>query len=502
MNRREFLASTLASLAVAPKLSLGSSEPALWRQLPRWRGFNLLEKFYRNERFRERDFQWISDWGFDFVRLPLDYQQWTDADEPYRLREEVLEHVDEAVEFGRRYGIHVSLNLHNAPGFTVNAAVRHPFSLWSDEEPRRQFAFQWQQFARRYRGIPSDRLSFNLVNEPAEIDEATYLRSVGGAIEAIREADGDRLIISDGLNWGRDPIPSLKSLRIAQSTRGYAPMEISHYRASWVQGSDQYPVPQWPVPLVNGRLYGSFRSDWQEPLVIEAAFDSAMRLRVRVGQVSNRSRLVIRADGDVIFDRVFEPGPGEGEWRQVIYAEEWDVYQNAYDRDYFATVPAGTKRLEVSNGEGDWMTITEIGLSVAEDSAEHVLAARTFEWSEPQPGVIRFRPGTPGSAFLPPSSIDAAWLKEHRIAPWKELRSQGVGVHVGEWGAHRHTPHDVVLRWAEDQLRLWQEAGFGWALWNLRGSFGIVDSDREDVDYEEFQGHLLDRKFLDLLRAH
>jgi anthranilate synthase component II len=27
-----------------------------------------------------------------------------------------------------------------------------------DEEPQRQFAFQWKQFARRYRGIPSSRL--------------------------------------------------------------------------------------------------------------------------------------------------------------------------------------------------------------------------------------------------------------------------------------------------------------------------------------------------------
>jgi len=75
-----------------------------------------------------------------------------------------------------------------------------------------------------------------------------------------------------------------------------------------------------------------------------------------------------------------------------------------------------------------------------------------------------------------------------------------VGVHVGEWGAFRFTPHDVVLRWARDLLGLWSEAGFGWALWNFRGAFGILDSNRADVDYEEFHGHQLDRKFLDLLR--
>jgi endoglucanase len=43
------------------------------------------------------------------------------------------------------------------------------------------------------------------------------------------------------------------------------------------------------------------------------------------------------------------------------------------------------------------------------------------------------------------------------------------------------------------------EAGIGWALWNFRGSFGILDSGRSDAPYENFQGHQLDRRMLDLL---
>jgi endoglucanase len=100
---------------------------------------------------------------------------------------------------------------------------------------------------------------------------------------------------------------------------------------------------------------------------------------------------------------------------------------------------------------------------------------------------------------------DKAWdrerLRAERIAPWKAIEAKGVGVHVGEWGAYNRTPHAVVLAWARDCLALWKEAGWGWALWNLRGSFGILDSDRKDVAYEDFRGHKLDRAFLDLLRA-
>ena len=42
----------------------------------------------------------------------------------------------------------------------------------------------------------------------------------------------------------------------------------------------------------------------------------------------------------------------------------------------------------------------------------------------------------------------------------------------------------------------------GWALWNLRGTNGILDSERADVEYEDYEGHKLDRKMLDLLRRY
>jgi endoglucanase len=52
-----------------------------------------------------------------------------------------------------------------------------------------------------------------------------------------------------------------------------------------------------------------------------------------------------------------------------------------------------------------------------------------------------------------------------------------------------------------DCLDDWKEAGWGWALWNLRGSFGVLDSGRADVKYEDWRGHKLDREMLDLLKA-
>jgi hypothetical protein len=42
--------------------------------------------------------------------------------------------------------------------------------------------------------------------------------------------------------------------------------------------------------------------------------------------------------------------------------------------------------------------------------------------------------------------------------------------------------------------------GIGYVLWSFRGAFGIIDSGREDVEYEGFHGHQLDREMLSLLQ--
>jgi len=337
-----------------PTLASEGATPARSAMHP-WCGFNLLEKF-RAERqgpFVERDFEWMAQLKFDFARLPMDYRSWTDSVDPERVDDKVLADIDQAIDWGKGYGVHVNLNLHRAPGYCVSPPAE-PLDLWTSSLAQEQFVGQWRRFAERYRGIPSERLSFNLLNEPKGMEESGYVRVMEFAIEAIRAADPMRLIVVDGLRYGRNPVPSLVDTGVAQSTRGYDPMEISHYRASWIGESDLWPEPTWPL--------GSNDPD----------------------------------------------GGRKNRWDRKRYRAE-------------------------------------------------------------------------------------------RIRPWKELEDRGVGVHVGEWGCFNRTPHAIALAWMRDLLALWREAGWGWALWNLRGPFGIVDSGRRDVAYERFDGHDLDRAMLALL---
>jgi hypothetical protein len=86
--------------------------------------------------------------------------------------------------------------------------------------------------------------------------------------------------------------------------------------------------------------------------------------------------------------------------------------------------------------------------------------------------------------------------------PWGWLVRRGIGVHCGEAGGFNKTPHDAFLKWMCDVLDILKSHSIGWALWNFRGSFGVLDSGREDVAYEDWHGHKLDRKLLTLLQYH
>lgn len=342
--------------------------------LPRWRGFNLLnffQAFSRGDRsdgmVREDDLRWIRDWGFDFVRLPMDYWLWIDSDwrqsrtlrpdDVYSFRESTLEKVDRAVELCQKYGLHLSLNFHRAPGYCINQPEREPFVLWSDRKAEDAFVHHWDMFARRYRGIATSALSFNLLNEaprPREgyMSREDYRRVMSRTAATIRESSPERTILIDGLSVGTEVVEEMVPTGVAQSVHAYWPARISHYRASWVDRRKSFPDPTWPTRNKDG------------------------------------------------------------------------------------SIRAGRAELE------------------------------------------------------------------RRFDPWAALARKGIGVHCGECGCYNKTPHAVFMAWFRDVMEVLHARGIGYSLWEFRGSFGVLDSGRTDVKYEDWHGHKLDRALLDLLRKH
>ena len=366
-----FLGASVLSPPMPQRLfGADSAAPAL----PRWRGFNLtnfFQAFSRGEegqgQVREDDLRWIRDWGFDFIRLPMDYWLWIDTDwkttrklvpdDLFKTSEAALEKVDRTVELCREHGLHLSLNFHRAPGYCINDPEREPLVLWRDKQAEDAFVHHWDLFAGRYRDIPSEALSLNLLNEaphPREgyMSRADYARVMSRATDAIRRHTPDRIIIIDGLSVGDQVVTEMIPTGVAQSVHAYWPGGLSHYRASWVDRNQSFPMPTWPLK---------------------------------------------NSDGSIQADR---------------------------------------QKLEA------------------------------------------------------------------RFAPWGHLVRQGIGVHCGECGCYNKTPYAVFLGWFTDVMDILKEHQIGYALWNFRGSFGILNSGRADIEYEDWRGQKLDRQLLEVLRAH
>jgi endoglucanase len=378
MDRRSFITNT--SLA-AIGMNLPNAETIKWHQqnkLPAWKGFNLLDFFSPdpgNSRVGtiEDHCRWMRDWGFNFIRIPIAYPYYLDIDrtknitpdDVYKLDTKAIDRIDALVNMAMKYNLHVSLNLHRAPGYCVNAGFHEPYNLWIDQAALDAFCFHWNMWAKRYKNVAADKISFDLLNEPSMREDMNdqhskrsavpgdvYRKVAKAAADAIRKENPKRLIIADGNNVGNTVIPELYDLDIAQSCRGYNPGSISHYKAPWASSDPEHaPEPKWP------------------------------------GQV-----------GDKYLDRS---------------------------------------------------------------------------------------------------------LLENYYKPWIELAEQGkVGVHCGECGCWNKTPHDVFLAWFNDVLDILHSHKIGFALWEFIGSFGILDSERTDVAYEDWKGHKLDRKLLDLIKKY
>ena len=106
---------------------------------------------------------------FNWVRLPMDYRFWTDSQDLLKIREDKVALIDR-----EKYGIHINLGLHRAPGYCILdimdealtgiQVTKEKSSVFTDPKMLDGFVYQWTYFAGRYKGVPSEKLSFNLVS--------------------------------------------------------------------------------------------------------------------------------------------------------------------------------------------------------------------------------------------------------------------------------------------------------------------------------------------------
>lgn len=227
----------------------------------RYYGFNMLYMFSCHgqmpDAVDDRELDFIAKHGFNFIRIPTDYRFWTKDFDYLHPDEHVFAHIDAYLEACRKRGLHMSLNLHRAPGYCINGNNLEKHNLWADDEAFEGFLFLWEYFAKRYKGVPPEEMSFDLLNEPPSVGEYGFTREkhasvMRAVIQAIKAIDPERPIVIDGIGGGHFAMPELADAGVTHSGRGYVPFQISHNGASWCGDIT------WTEPVYPGTLDGIY----------------------------------------------------------------------------------------------------------------------------------------------------------------------------------------------------------------------------------------------------
>ncbi|MCP2329301.1 aryl-phospho-beta-D-glucosidase BglC (GH1 family) [Hamadaea flava] len=165
---------------------------------------------YRDEYIGEADVARMAEEGWNSVRLPLNARYLMDDDGVFD--EDAFQLIDRFLDWCRRYGVYVVIDLHGAPGGQTGTNIddspnNYP-ELFTTPRYQDDTVRLWREIARRYRHDPIVA-GYDLLNEPLPREFqykypqeliALYKR----LIAEIREVDPDHMMILEGSNWARN----------------------------------------------------------------------------------------------------------------------------------------------------------------------------------------------------------------------------------------------------------------------------------------------------------
>ncbi len=219
----------------------------------------------REARFTRDDIQFIKEYGFDHIRIPVDEEYfWDEKLNPHSFGWTLL---DRCLDWCEDFGLRVIVDLHILRSHYFNASQR---PLFTDPEAPKRLALIWKSLAEFLGRRGADLLAYELLNEPVADDHEDWNRVYPYPYRAIREREPDRIIILGSNRWNQ--AATFPALRIPPADRNliltfhyYNSMLITHYRAHFVKGCAAYDGPiAYPGKPVPDAVFSSLRPEVQE----------------------------------------------------------------------------------------------------------------------------------------------------------------------------------------------------------------------------------------------
>ena len=187
----------------------------------------------------ERDFAQAAEWGFDHVRIPVDYNILQNEDGS--LIADGYERLAAALANCRKNGLKLIIDLHKTAGFSFDTYSENESGFFENEKYQERFYLIWEEMSRRF-GAEQD-VAFELLNEVTDQEFiGAWNRIAKECIRRIR-AIAPEVLILVGSYWN-NAATTVKALdppydsRVIYNMHCYEPLVFTHQGAYWTDRID------------------------------------------------------------------------------------------------------------------------------------------------------------------------------------------------------------------------------------------------------------------------
>ncbi len=201
-----------------------------------WLSQGSLELSHIDTFIKEEDIKRIKDIGCDHLRLPVDFENIYDekkkCDNPIGYK-----YIDLCIEWCKKYGLNVVLDLHKAPGYVFDD-FEYSNGFFTNEDLMKLFLDIWDRLSKRYAKY-SDMMMFEMLNEVTSFDVINEWNDLAlRCIKVIRKNAPKVKILYGGVGYSAVAavkyIPAPYDENIVFNVHCYEPMAFSHQGAYWV----------------------------------------------------------------------------------------------------------------------------------------------------------------------------------------------------------------------------------------------------------------------------
>lgn len=440
-------------------LSADSDLPEVTQsQLPStWKGTGLSSckdgrHMYRH--FRESDLDFLKENGFNFLRLfyGFDTLRFPDYPKDGRLiNENELKELDQLIAWGVERGVHIQISMGFYLDENGNCKIDDSNMMPENDAEWAIIRDYWTMLARRYAGISSRYLTFDLSNEiqPNENDFDYQSEKLSEMVSAIRAADGERVLLHSfpgypNVEW----MEVTTSLGLSVGCHPYYPMNIS--TGDTGAGAGDYFEACWPMPVLPCWKIATR----QMPLTLQGEIGGA-KLAIHVGKSGLNARVEVLADGKLLKSFTM-PKPIREENGECWYGEEILV----------CTVPENTDEVQIwVRDEDAHMDTVLVERSGSQTSV--IFSSDEENDSDPLPVVIN---GDGSYSNTEDTVVTGEEIYNKAILPYQEMaQQQEVGFMIGEFGVFAGNDWDVgvITAYQDTMMEMFKEKKLGWCYCEL-----------------------------------